>query len=307
MTVRYTVFDGEIVEENRNGTIRDYLPDAIGSTVALLDSSQAKTDTFTYWPYGEIKTRTGSTASPFQYVGVLGYYQDSDRLNYVRARYLNNTLARWTSRDPVSYATASHAYSYASNSPATHVDPSGLFPWKELKPSRVNCRHYYDLCKAGWTYACNAWRLCMATGITKEANCVRGCLLCALKERPLGSPGRTCWSIWLDHRACMQACGYSNFCFNSFGYSGFRDAMCYSHWEPTGTQKFLLARCGYDPLPPAIRPTPAIGPVGAPSAFPPPIPEGGPPPYSAGPVRIICTIEPPIDHTVCGHRVRLKL
>ena len=47
----YTTLDGEIVYENRGGVERDYVPDALGSTVALLDSAQAKTDTFTYWPY----------------------------------------------------------------------------------------------------------------------------------------------------------------------------------------------------------------------------------------------------------------
>jgi hypothetical protein len=51
MTVRYTVLDGETMSENRGGVIRDYLPDALGNTIALLDSSQTKTDTFSYYPY----------------------------------------------------------------------------------------------------------------------------------------------------------------------------------------------------------------------------------------------------------------
>ena len=34
MKVRYTVFDGKVVSENRNGTERDYVPDPLGSTVA---------------------------------------------------------------------------------------------------------------------------------------------------------------------------------------------------------------------------------------------------------------------------------
>lgn len=31
-TVRYTVIDGEVLSENRNGTKRDYVPDPLGST-----------------------------------------------------------------------------------------------------------------------------------------------------------------------------------------------------------------------------------------------------------------------------------
>ena len=53
MTVRYTTLDGEIVSENRRGVMRDYVPDPLGSTVALLDNTQTQTDTFSYWPYGE--------------------------------------------------------------------------------------------------------------------------------------------------------------------------------------------------------------------------------------------------------------
>ena len=67
MTVTYLVIDGEIISENRNGVERDYLPDPQGNVIALLDNTQTKTDTFTYWPYGELKNRTGSTPTPFQY------------------------------------------------------------------------------------------------------------------------------------------------------------------------------------------------------------------------------------------------
>ena len=77
MKVVYTVVNGRVLSENRAGVKRDYVADSLGSTVALLDNTQAKTDTFTYWPYGEVKTRIGTTPTPFQYVGGWGYYRDS--------------------------------------------------------------------------------------------------------------------------------------------------------------------------------------------------------------------------------------
>ena len=73
MKARYTVVDGEIIAEKRNGVRRTYVPDPLGSTVALLDNTQAQTDTFSYWPYGEVSARTGTTGTPFQYVGTRGY------------------------------------------------------------------------------------------------------------------------------------------------------------------------------------------------------------------------------------------
>jgi hypothetical protein len=65
-----------------------YVPDPLGSTVALLDNTQTQTDTFTYWPYGEERVRTGTTPTPFRFVGTAGYYRDSTssrRINWQHA------------------------------------------------------------------------------------------------------------------------------------------------------------------------------------------------------------------------------
>ena len=93
MKVRYTAIDGEVIAERRSGVRKEYVPDSLGSTVALLDGTQSQTDTFSYWPYGEV-SRTRTTATPFQFVGILGYYQDSASRSYVQARYLRADLAR---------------------------------------------------------------------------------------------------------------------------------------------------------------------------------------------------------------------
>lgn len=53
-TVRYTTINGEVIAEKRNGARRLYVPDPLGSTVALLDNTQTQVDTATYWPYGEV-------------------------------------------------------------------------------------------------------------------------------------------------------------------------------------------------------------------------------------------------------------
>lgn len=56
MSVVYSNFEGEIVHENRGGVERFYVPDTLGSTQALVDTSGATTDTFEYWSYGEEKS-----------------------------------------------------------------------------------------------------------------------------------------------------------------------------------------------------------------------------------------------------------
>src|ERR1051326_4237272 len=99
-TVRYTTVNGEVIAEKRGEVRKLYVPDPLGSTVALLDNTQAQTDTFAYWPYGEQRTRTGTTATPFQYVGTQGYYRDSASKTYVRHRYLNTQQGRWMTKGP---------------------------------------------------------------------------------------------------------------------------------------------------------------------------------------------------------------
>ncbi|MCB8933075.1 MAG: hypothetical protein M9921_14390 [Fimbriimonadaceae bacterium] len=71
MSVRYTNINGQIVAEKRSGTRKFYSSDALGSTVALY-SGLTKTDSFTYWPYGETRTSSGSTPTKYKFVGNLG-------------------------------------------------------------------------------------------------------------------------------------------------------------------------------------------------------------------------------------------
>ena len=92
MKVVYTTINGVIVQEDRNGVQRNYIPDPFGNTIALTDATTS-TDTWTYWPYGEVRTRTGTNATRFLFVGTLGYSKDggSGYLHYVRARYYQAT------------------------------------------------------------------------------------------------------------------------------------------------------------------------------------------------------------------------
>src|SRR5947207_7416262 len=101
MKARYTVVDGEVIAQKRGGVRSLYVPDPLGSTVALLDNTQSQTDTFTYWPYGEVNTRAGTTATPFQFVGTLGYYRDSATRTYVRARTYRQDIGRWLTPDSI--------------------------------------------------------------------------------------------------------------------------------------------------------------------------------------------------------------
>src|SRR5687767_14349607 len=86
-TVRYTVMNGQIVAEKRGAIRSHYVSDSTGSTVALSNSFATITDTYAYWPYGELVSSTGTTGTPFRFVGTLGYYRDNAERQYIRRRF----------------------------------------------------------------------------------------------------------------------------------------------------------------------------------------------------------------------------
>ncbi len=123
MTTTYTTFAGALVHESRGGTERFYSPDPLGSTSALLDASGAVTDAVSYWPYGEARSRTGTTPTKFLFVGTLGYFADALTRLYVRARHYLATTVRWMTVDPLWPDQV--AYLYVEGRPLTFVDPTG--------------------------------------------------------------------------------------------------------------------------------------------------------------------------------------
>src|SRR5438128_3271284 len=94
-TVRYTVVNGEVIAEERGGVRRLHVPDPLGSTVALLDNTQTQTDTFSYWPYGEERSRTGTTPTPFRYAAAHRYYRSGPSRYSVGGKVYGANYGRW--------------------------------------------------------------------------------------------------------------------------------------------------------------------------------------------------------------------
>lgn len=118
---------------------RALLPDALGSTVALGDSTGTLQTQYTYEPFG-YTTQTGSAnTNSYKYTG---REDDGSGLDYYRARYYHPRLQRFIAEDPIGFRGRDrNLYAYVRNRPMLFTDPSGLAPPSVMPPS-------FDICSA---------------------------------------------------------------------------------------------------------------------------------------------------------------
>jgi RHS repeat-associated protein len=174
-----------------------FLPDTLGSALALADSAGVVQTEYTYEPFGQTTSTGNSNSNPLEYTG---RENDDTGLYYYRARYYHPGLQRFVSEDPLfhpTFGTCStstsvtqqklrtamlsdpqlpNSYAYVDNNPIRFGDPLGL----EKKPppcKPVPLWDCYDVCTS-WmnppelTGACSAaFLLCSGTGGTSLPAC----------------------------------------------------------------------------------------------------------------------------------------
>lgn len=115
----YGAGNNDQLEESTGGSSYYYLHDALGSVTALTDASGSVVDSYRYGAFGTVRA-TGTVANPFTYVGARS--DSTTGLVYLSARYLDPTIGRFISEDPVPGAAL---YPYALDDPTDLSDPSG--------------------------------------------------------------------------------------------------------------------------------------------------------------------------------------
>lgn len=118
----------EIFQRTEGATTRTFLSDALGSTLALADSSGAIQTSYTYAPYGDTTVTGNASNNTSEFTG---RENDSDGLYYYRARYYDPVFGRFISEDPSGFDGGdANVYAYVHESPSELTDGSGLFvPW----------------------------------------------------------------------------------------------------------------------------------------------------------------------------------
>lgn len=97
------------------------LTDALGSTIALVDSTGNIVTSYSYDPFGNTTVAGTVSSNEFQYTG---RENEGNGLYFYRARYYSPALGSFTNEDPAQDGI--NFYAYADNDPIDLIDPFGL-------------------------------------------------------------------------------------------------------------------------------------------------------------------------------------
>ena len=113
------------LSERRGSTSKFYHGDNLGSTRGITNSSQTVTDTLLFDAFGNTISRTGTTPTPFGFVGKGQYQTDNDSgLQLLGHRYYDASVGRFISSDPAK--AGDNWYAYCDNNPTASSDADGL-------------------------------------------------------------------------------------------------------------------------------------------------------------------------------------
>ena len=126
------------------GTASYFHYDGLGSVANLTSASGATQWTWSYEPYGSIRTETKASGNqPTNFVKFTGEYLDPTGLYHLRARQYDPTVGRFLGLDPIEAGRASptvSSYAYVGDRPGVLVDPSGegaIRPTDGYRPTLV--------------------------------------------------------------------------------------------------------------------------------------------------------------------------
>jgi RHS repeat-associated protein len=106
-------------------TTRDYLTDAFGNSLALVDGSGVVQTEYTYDPFGKANTTGAGTSNAITFAS---RERDAAELYYYRARFYDSRLQRFLNEDPSQFSGGLNLFAYVNNAPTHATDPLGLKP-----------------------------------------------------------------------------------------------------------------------------------------------------------------------------------
>ena len=118
-----------LAEISNSAATRQYTFNAHGDVTGLVDTTTGAVTDYTYDAYGNEDNASATDTNPFRYSGE--YYDAETGFIYLRARYYDPSIGRFTAEDPIRDGTNWYVYCY--NNPVKYVDPWGVAPGDYFK------------------------------------------------------------------------------------------------------------------------------------------------------------------------------
>ena len=129
LIARYTHGLGLERRSDGAGAPAYYTFDALGSTSELTGPLGALVNAYAFDPFGASLSQVETVANPFQYVGEYGVMHEGNGLEFMRARFYDPSLGRFTCEDPIGIAGGDvNLVRYVGNDVVDVADPTGLWP-----------------------------------------------------------------------------------------------------------------------------------------------------------------------------------
>ena len=178
-----------------------YIYNAHGDVIGVVNESGTVVNNYTYDAWGNIVSQTEGISNPIKYAGE--YYDDELGMYYLRARYYDPSIGRFTSKDPIESGMSS--YAYCENNPVNRVDPTGLIPTASEAADMAD--HIYNSGKplsGGWfqkSVIYGSEGLVMGVYMRYNSDYYQGI------EYALVNKGSSTWGDWVNN--FQQPFGYS--------------------------------------------------------------------------------------------------
>ncbi len=122
---------GNLESRRSSGETQFYHYNGLDSTDSLTDPTQVITDQYTFDAWGNTVASSGTSPQPYQWIGRLGYYYDTDTGRHnLRRRDYESAIGRFLSEDPVGLKAGDpNVYRYVKNNVVNRADPNGEKSW----------------------------------------------------------------------------------------------------------------------------------------------------------------------------------
>jgi RHS repeat-associated protein len=127
LVAHYTQGLGLTSRVDASGSATYYNFDLTGDTTELIAADGTVQNSYSYLPFGETLSATGTSPNPFVYVGELGATSDKSGVFYMRRRWYDPPTGRFLSNDPIGFFGGDiNSRRYVYNAPTALTDASGL-------------------------------------------------------------------------------------------------------------------------------------------------------------------------------------